>query len=365
MLSRFVNLKRFGSCIITGGLALFALSCGEDAPTNSNGSPDGDPKFAEDVPFNNAGACMNDDIFTFSGGVPINCTANDISIATAIVTAVDGQAYTPGETVTCSGTGTVDLTITGILLATSNSERGDVGIWVATDGGDAKTGDCNHYNLPTDPLLTGTVNSDDDQCAGMEAPSKQTPATTSVDLGVFTVDCSDITDGFVHIGACLSWTVPGQDDECPVAPGTTADDFREATIPGTPAKCNCDGFDVPLVLVGSITIAKDAIPDDAQDFGFTTTGEDVSAFTLDDDPAGAPDATYLANTTFSNLTPGERTFTEGSVTGWKLTAINCSGATTSTVTKDLANRKVTIDLQDGEAVSCTFVNTKNASLVIQ
>ena len=366
MVSRFANSKRFGSCILAGAVCLFALACGENAPTNSNESSDVDPQFSETVPFNNAGECMNDDVFTFEGGVPINCTANDISIATAIVTQVDGQDYEPGETVTCSGSGTVDLTITGVLLATSNSERGDVGIWIATDGGDGKTGDCNHYNLPTDPSLTGTVNSDGDQCAGMEAPSKQTPATTSVDLGVFTVQCSDITDGFVHIGACLSWTVPGQDDECAdnrdgIGASGTPDDFRAATIPGTPAKCNCDGFDVPLVLVGSITIAKDAVPDDAQDFGFTSTGEDVSNFNLDDDA----DATLNANTTFSNLTPGIRTFTEASVAGWTLTAINCSGDTDSEIVKDLANRSVSIDLQGGESVSCTFVNTKKASLVIQ
>jgi hypothetical protein len=351
--------------MLAGAVSLFALACGEDAPTDSSKSSDIDPQFSATVPFNDAGECMNDDLERF-GQNGLNCTANDISIATAIVTKVDGQDYEPGETVTCDANGEVDLTITGILLATSNSERGDIGIWVATDNGDALTGDCNHYNIPTSPNLpNGTVNSDGDQCGGMEAPSKQTPATTSIDLGVFTVQCSDVQNGFVHIGACLSWTVPGLDNECPVAPGSTADDFREGTLPGNAAKCNCEGFDVPLVLVGSITIAKDAVPDDAQDFEYTATsavsGDGVADFDLDDDA----DATLDAVEVFPNLTPGVRTFTEGSVTGWKLTAINCSGDDASTVTKDLANRKVTIDLQEGEAVSCTFVNTKNASLVIE
>jgi hypothetical protein len=362
--SRFLARRLFGSCILAGAVGLFALACGEDAPTDTKTSPEIKPQFSQSVPFNNAGECMNDDLERF-GQTGLNCTANDIRIATAIVTKVDGQAYSPGDVVSCSGGGTVDLTITGILLATSNSERGDVGIWVATDNGDAKTGDCNHYNIPTSPLPTGSVNSDADQCGGMQAPSKQTPATTAIDLGIFTVQCSDVQDGFVHIGACLSWTVPGLDNVCPdnadgILPAGTADDFRAATLPGNAAKCNCEGFDVPLVLVGSITIAKDAIPDDAQDFSFDATGTDVSDFDLDDDN----DATLNANTTFSNLTPGVRSFVEGAVSGWQLTDITCSGATQSVVTKSVANRSLSIDLKNGESVSCTFTNTKLGSIKV-
>jgi hypothetical protein len=112
---------------------------------------------------------------------------------------------------------------------------------------------------------------------------------------------------------------------------------------------------------GSITIIKDAVPNDAEDFSFSTTGGlTPSTFDLDDD---GDNGNTLSNTRlFSSVAPGMYTVTEGAETGFDLTNLACSGgAGTST---DLGMRKATIDLGAGENVTCTFTNTKRGAIKI-
>jgi LPXTG-motif cell wall-anchored protein len=101
---------------------------------------------------------------------------------------------------------------------------------------------------------------------------------------------------------------------------------------------------------GSITIIKDAVPNDSQDFAFTTAGTGLSSFSLDDDSDGT-----LSNTkNFNNLMPGAFSVTEGTTSGWTLSNISCdSGGSV-----DLANRKASITITPGANVTCTFTNTK-------
>jgi hypothetical protein len=106
---------------------------------------------------------------------------------------------------------------------------------------------------------------------------------------------------------------------------------------------------------------KNAVPDDAQDFGYTATGAGVNSFTLDDDGAGG--SATPSSQAFNSLQPGSRTITEGAVSGWTLTNIGCTGNTNSTVTIgasggfNAGDTFVTIDLAAGENVTCTFTNT--------
>ncbi|HJR90307.1 MAG TPA: SpaA isopeptide-forming pilin-related protein [Aeromicrobium sp.] len=104
---------------------------------------------------------------------------------------------------------------------------------------------------------------------------------------------------------------------------------------------------------GSITILKNAVPDDAQDFAFTTTGTGLSGFSLDDDA----NATLSNQKTFSGLAAGMYTVAEGSVTGWTLTSLTCSPSAAVTITGSTAS----INLAGGANVTCTFVNTKQGS----
>ena len=107
---------------------------------------------------------------------------------------------------------------------------------------------------------------------------------------------------------------------------------------------------------GSITIIKDAQPNNSQDFGFTTTNLTPASFNLDDDADGT-----LSNTqTFNNLMPGTYTITEGSVSNWDLNSISCNAGGTV----DLGSRKATIVITPGANVTCTFLNKLQTGHII-
>lgn len=113
------------------------------------------------------------------------------------------------------------------------------------------------------------------------------------------------------------------------------------------------GLDIDYVNPGSITIIKDAIPNNSQQFRFN--GGSLVSFDLDDD---GDNNNGLSNTkVFSSLTPGNYTITEPATPGWSLTDINCSGG--SSVDPKINNRNVVINLGSGENVTCTFTNTKD------
>jgi hypothetical protein len=104
---------------------------------------------------------------------------------------------------------------------------------------------------------------------------------------------------------------------------------------------------------GSITILKNAVPDNAQDFAFTTIGTGLSGFSLDDDA----DPALSNQKTFSGLAAGMYTVAEGSVAGWTLSSLTCSPSAAVSVTGATAS----INLAAGANVTCTFVNTRQGS----
>lgn len=116
----------------------------------------------------------------------------------------------------------------------------------------------------------------------------------------------------------------------------------------------------------SMTIVKNANPDGPQDFAFTTAGGLVpAAFALDDDQ----DPT-LSNTRaypgIVSATKSTFTFTEAVTSGWTLGSIGCAtvtagGGTVGAQTIDVANRKVSVPLDEGEEITCTFQNAANTT----
>ena len=117
----------------------------------------------------------------------------------------------------------------------------------------------------------------------------------------------------------------------------------------------------------SVTIIKDAVPDDAQNFNLHHTGTGLTAdFNLDDDAdAGLPQHMTF---TVTGAQLGTKTVTEPAVTGWTLTNLVCtgdddvvSGATGGFVQGDTF---VTLDVEAGETIECTYTNTKDASVKI-
>ena len=107
---------------------------------------------------------------------------------------------------------------------------------------------------------------------------------------------------------------------------------------------------------GSIVIIKNAVPNSAQDFAFTTTGTGLSSFSLDDDA----DDTLTNDRIFTGLAPGSYGVTETALAGWNLTGLTCvdpdSGSTVNPGT-----RSATIDLDAGETVTCTYTNTRETT----
>ncbi|QQG43355.1 MAG: DNRLRE domain-containing protein [Candidatus Daviesbacteria bacterium] len=107
---------------------------------------------------------------------------------------------------------------------------------------------------------------------------------------------------------------------------------------------------------GTIVIIKNSVPNDEQDFSFTTSGDGLSDFSLDDDT----DNTLSNQQTFTNLTPGSYDVVEDGVDGWQLTDLSCDDDNSET---DLDNG-ATINVEAGETVTCTFENTKRARIMV-
>ncbi len=93
----------------------------------------------------------------------------------------------------------------------------------------------------------------------------------------------------------------------------------------------------------TITVVKDAVPDDDQVFSYTTSGDPLAdAFDLVDD------GTDTANTFTSGLVPADGTYSvaETPVDGWTLATASC----------DNGNDVGQIEPEPGTNVTCTFVN---------
>ena len=107
------------------------------------------------------------------------------------------------------------------------------------------------------------------------------------------------------------------------------------------------------------------MPDAAQDFSYTTTGTGGGTlfaggtFFLDDDADGTLPNTLTFTFTGADAT-GTKTIQETlPVPGWTLTGLVCSKGTTT-----LATGLASIALLPGDAVTCTYTNTQNATITV-
>jgi len=116
-----------------------------------------------------------------------------------------------------------------------------------------------------------------------------------------------------------------------------------------------------VIFPGSITIKKDAVPNNAQDFSFTTTGGLLPAtFSLDDDS----DSTLSNTQSYTNiLNFTTYTVAETAVANWAQSFASppCSVTSPNGGSTSTNGATVTINLAEGENVTCTFVNTAQNS----
>ncbi len=107
-----------------------------------------------------------------------------------------------------------------------------------------------------------------------------------------------------------------------------------------------------IIPPGSITVIKDAQPNDPQDFSFTTTGTGLSSFSLDDDS----DSTLSNTKIFTGLDAGSYSVAETLEAGWTLSSKTCQSDGTGSTFGQITNG-VSVSLVAGENVICTFTNT--------
>ena len=106
-----------------------------------------------------------------------------------------------------------------------------------------------------------------------------------------------------------------------------------------------------VTLPGSITIVKQATNESSTSFSFVGTPTPLTSFNLVDDGT-------VANTkVFSGITAfGTYTVTESSLAGWGLDRVSCSTLNQTTGSTSVQGSVATIDLAEGENVTCVFYN---------
>jgi uncharacterized repeat protein (TIGR01451 family) len=116
-----------------------------------------------------------------------------------------------------------------------------------------------------------------------------------------------------------------------------------------------------LATCGTIKIVKDAVPDNAQSFGFHTADDllpSPGTFSLVDNGTSA-------NTNeIDSVKAGTYHVSEdANPAGWQLSQISCDDATSNS-SWDLNTRTATINVGVSETVTCTFTNTKTPLLTV-
>jgi Prealbumin-like fold domain len=159
-----------------------------------------------------------------------------------------------------------------------------------------------------------------------------------------------------HISKGSEWGVGSTAVDIPGSPYHVALDAVDGSSAGQrDNQMQAEAVTVPAP-TGSIVIIKDTVPNDAEDFAFTTTGG-LSNFSLDDDDNAA-----LSNTqTFTDLADGVYSVTELATAGFDLTNLACTDASGGTTVQ---GSTASIDLSGGETVTCTYTNTKRGSITI-
>jgi cysteine-rich repeat protein len=290
------------------------------------------------------------------------CTANDVQIASLTPIEVYDECDFVGDTATV---------LFEAELVANSSERWDIGLFIAQDGGDGRTGACFRDFLPPPLETMGSCSVTDAPCSTVaDCPAGETcegsydplsgsgpffngedledPADVCGDLAqgvetyyrlaVFDITCVDNdADGSVDIGTCISWDNARSDGSAQKPSCLSMDD----TVPNTKSKCRCEDKNVAITIRGGIVVRKETDPS-----GDPTSFE----FRLTDVPQSAVDQTFSLADGDSHssgpLDPGTYSVAETVPEYWELQSASCDDGS------DPSN----IDLAPGETVTCTFRN---------
>jgi uncharacterized repeat protein (TIGR01451 family) len=198
---------------------------------------------------------------------------------------------------------------------------------------------------PPTPANKRTQTTNDDGVATFQWKPKDATANSTVSIA------ETVVPGYEFV-----------DYECTTSLGGLKKRTRRGVIPGSAATgtirpneyatCTVRNRKTPPEL-GSITIAKDSVPNDPKVFNFTGTAP-IGEFSLSDDGKSTR-TNPPRQRTFQKLPAGSYTVTERPAVGWRLTSLKCN----SNASVVVDGREVAINLRAGEAVICSFQNTRN------
>ena len=218
-------------------------------------------------------------------GVSSPCTAKDVQIV-----ALDTWEVVNGDYCESSDPGEFTTVIFRAEFVAGSNVRYDPGVWIADDGGDAKTGSClSDYLVPPletlenyQPVFGPYWDAEDTPGSGDECGDIEQNVPTYRLIGPITLACTDTDDdGIVDpIGTCLAWNNSSGAD-CPA----------NNNCPGTGSKCRCGPTPVEISLHRSdLSLIKTASQDPVlpgESFYYTiqvtNNGEgDSTGFTITD-----------------------------------------------------------------------------------
>jgi hypothetical protein len=196
--------------------------------------------------------------------------------------------------------------------------------------------------------------SDDDDALSFSVAAPSTGSFTNYTAGVHTTGPVDWNSGTVSSSGSVTFNKTVYlDQPRDLSNGNLTDTAKVFVGLDKVAEAT---LDVPISATrdcGSITIVKDALPNDAQDFSFTSeTGQPtkIAGFSLDDDS----DGTLSNSATFNDLRSGAYSVTEDDTKGWVLTDLTCDDDSSQSVDDATAD----ISVPAGGSVTCTFENTR-------
>ncbi len=270
--------------------------------------------------------CLED-----AAGSKLQCTANDVSLtAVTDVVIVHGCDF-PGDTAVVS--------FVAQFKSTSTS-RYNVGIWIAQDGGNARTGACSVTDFPSLPVPPWQ-NLDSNACGDITSAKDVYAAYQYIHVPCVN---PDPTTGRIRPKYCTSW-----DNQAGTSTSCTT---PLQTVPGTGSKCSCDNTlaDIPVTVPGTIVVNKVTNPNPNTrntNFPFSLSGGASANFNLQNG------GTWNSSTTGGfKLMPGTYQVAESVPSGWTLTSSSCTSSITGK-TQTPGN----IQLTYGETVTCTYTDT--------
>jgi len=323
------HLRWLGACTALL-LAVFVMSCDDGPTTVPDGAETPAPTAAPDAAapmFDLETAavlnCMGDEGFaTVPGSSPakpfvqgmqsatdLNCTSNDVSIALADIdncVGCTGGDGSPGNPYTCVEGSLITISGSVELQSTAEQRRSDIGWWIASDGGTAISGTCQHFYFDTSGDPTGLDDLDPastpaDLCGDIDSKAFFGGIPLDKPVTSFQVICQDTdADNQLDAGACTGWKIPGDDQICPndaAVNGNPVDvmDFVKGTLPANKAKCRCENVNFPVGIerAAKVTVVKDLVPaSDPGKFDFLIKDNAGSTVATADDVGDAGSTSY-------------------------------------------------------------------------